>query len=334
MVGLHKTGTTSIQDTCIANLPALEAAGFAYPVHATAEGPKSNHGVLLKVAFRGSLNNFGLNGQFDFGNDQAWLTSERKRVRDQFETVLGNWRGSVVLAAENVSTFNESELDEMHSWFVERGWEVRAICHVRHLATWIHSMIAQRVSGGLRLPIAQAVNEFVQAGGIIRPRIERLRAAMPQIQFHSHERAVAHPNGPPGYFLEKIGVPSRDVHFKRANEGSSDIATRLLSIINEKFVRYPVGGVSSPTLLAQETMAMRALEGPKFRLKRDEAEPLLEMIEGERKWLADHLGHEFVGPPLTFDLPVEPVSMAAVRPAIDALPAEVAQWLLANRNRW
>lgn len=334
MVGLHKTGTSSIQNTCAASRRELYASGFSYPVYESPSGLRANHSDVLKVAFRHSFRKFGLVGQFDNRSRDALMAKERDRVRGQLEAILVNTQGTLVLAAESISLYGEEELREMRDWFIQRGRELRVMCHVRHLSSWIHSMIAQRVTGYMRVTIGAAVDEFVELGGLVRPRIERIRAALPEAEFHSHERAVAHPNGPPGYFLHNIGVPLQGINFQRANEGASDPAVRMLSIINERFVRFSADSPPRPNFLAKETWPTRNFPGPRFQLRKDEANPLLSTIESERRWLAENLGPEFAGPPMQWNHPPAPISIEAAQPALEALPPEVNEWLLANRSRW
>ena len=59
LAGLHKTGSTSIQQTCVRNQEALAAQGFHYFPEALFDGRfttrgSGNHGRLLRVAFRRS----------------------------------------------------------------------------------------------------------------------------------------------------------------------------------------------------------------------------------------------------------------------------------------
>ncbi len=63
LAGLHKTATTSIQRTCAANLDALKAAGFAYPLTDAGAGLVPNHTALLHFMFRRSPHQTGQAGQ-------------------------------------------------------------------------------------------------------------------------------------------------------------------------------------------------------------------------------------------------------------------------------
>ena len=69
--GLHKTATTSIQETCAANLRKLRKAGLVYPMMTREGQQESNHTTPLTWAFREAPHRAGLSKQFVAGDDAA-----------------------------------------------------------------------------------------------------------------------------------------------------------------------------------------------------------------------------------------------------------------------
>lgn len=61
-VGLHKTGTTSIQQTCAANRRALLSAGFIYPEFSFDGKRVANHSGALHFMFRKEPAKYGFSG--------------------------------------------------------------------------------------------------------------------------------------------------------------------------------------------------------------------------------------------------------------------------------
>jgi hypothetical protein len=338
LAGLHKTATTSIQQTCSANRQVLREAGFHYPSVHSGDGLDSNHTSMLKELFRASPNRVGLAGKFTTGQDLDAYGQEQRRAG--FAARLSRQTGRLLLAAEGVSVFTEPELQGMKLWFAERGYSMRVICHVRHLASWAQSMLAQRVVGPIALTLAEAVDEFVAVGGIVRPRIEAIRRTFPDAEFYSHERAVRFPNGPAAFFFKVIGFPM-GVQFRviRANEGRSDVATRVVALINERFGRSRWAG--SPEglqahLWGPAMQAMRALPGPKFTLRRDEVAPILPMLERENDWLRDTLGKEFYDDRLEFGEGASgwtPESMRLFQEGLQLCEPTLRDWVTSNLQR-
>jgi hypothetical protein len=338
LAGLHKTATTSIQATCVANVQRLRAAGWVYPLRLCGVDDHGNHGSLM-LAFRQDPMKMGLSRQLDLTEDEA---TQRKveRARDialrRLEQAPRDIR--LMLAAESASTMGDGELRAMRQWFEQRGWRMRVVCHVRRLSSWLSSMVAQRVNGQMRMTIAAAVEEFRASGGIVRPRIERLRSVFPDLRVHSHEAAVRHRYGPPGYFLRSAGVPMDDRWLQvRANEGRGDCATRCLSLLNERFgLVRPAGGRNPDFIHTDNLGPVLALPGRKFALRQREAHPLLAMLHDENEWLRLEFGAEYFDAELAFDdAPCDwsPQAVAALGDALQNIPPEAAAWTWAQGDR-
>ena len=337
LAGLHKTATTSIQATCFKHRKTLAEAGFFYPTVSVAGAQDSNHTFFLKETFRDQPNRIGLAGQLSLGDN---VTGQKERRQDALAAALAKQRNKMLFAAEGVSVFSESELRSMKEWFAAQGFALRVICHVRHVSSWVQSMVAQRVVGIAALTIREALNEFVAAGGVVRPRVEALRRAFPDAEFYSHERAVRHPGGPAGFFFDAIGFdggPQLDA--VRANEGRSDIGTRVVSLINEKFGRASwLGSLDDleQHLKGRGMRMMRGLPGTKFALRRDEAEPILGMLRAENDWLRETFGQDFHDSRLEFDVePVQwtPETVAKLNASLGHCLPEVQAWIAENSRR-
>lgn len=336
LAGLHKTATTSIQRSCAANQKALFKAGYAYPtLSGPGEAGHANHTALLNW-FRRDPSRAGLLGQFRWNNVDM---RQRETVLAEFAGSMEKLPADMVLAAEGVSLFGAEELTAMKDWFGHRGWEIRIVCHVRHLGSWIHSMIAQRVTSGIALSIAAAVDEYRQYRGIVRRRIETMRQVFPEAEFYSHEAAVRHPSGPVGFFLHNAGiVVAGPVRYVRANEGSSDAATRLVSVVNEKFGRFDAASSSNPAFFDNQGFidGAKAIGGRKFTLRPAEAAPIVPLLQADNEWLKESLGDQFHDPNIAFverEPDWTPEALAQAARVIATLPPRVRDWVHSNRSR-
>jgi hypothetical protein len=335
LAGLHKTATTSIQQTCAANQQRLRRVGVGYPTWSKPGEAGSNHTLILNC-FKQDPASAGLMRQ------SRWTEAEpgyREQVLARFARVVDDAPGRLLLAAESVSLFTRDELEAMKGWFAERGCGIRLICNVRHLSSWINSMIAQRVTSGVRQTITQAVAEYAAYGSIVRKRIENIRRVFPEAEFHSHEQATRHPAGPVGHFLDNAGIQvPPPFRFVRANEGSSDLATRLVSIVNEKFGRFDDAGRPNPDYYGNQRLAdaARTLAGRKFALRPDEAAPILPFLEADNAWLKEALGPAFHDERIGFrrlEPDWTPESLAQFEQIVAPMPAPVRDWVVANRAR-
>ena len=263
---------------------------------------------------------------------EAALAEQKAKVTKAFSAGLEKGSGNVIVAAESVSLLDEHELAEMKEWFVSRGFRIRLLCHIRHLPQWINSMIAQMVVGGQRMTIGDAVKQLAGGGGgIVQTRVERLQRVFPDAEFCSHEEAVAYPNGPPGFFLDRLGISTAGIKFVRANEGASDVAVRAISLANVRFGKIRDGAANAD--FVDVSRAIRVVGGVKFALRGEEVAALLPAIEREEAWLADTFGPKFRSAGTSFS-PVRRIwtddERSQVLNAALGLPDSVRAWLSAS----
>jgi hypothetical protein len=242
LAGLHKTATTSIQETCAANAVMLRKAGWNYPLLVSRGEAESNHSWLFHEMFRRAPQLNGLNNQLEVSRPRppGW----QEKMRSDFASRLVASRATrLLVVAESVEFFDAEELSGMKKWFAQQGWETQLYCNVRHLSDWTSSFVAQRVGSVFRRSIPDVIEEFRRHGSIVRQRIETMRQVFPEAEFRSHEKAVAHPLGPVGSFFESIGLPQLPAsRIVRKKERRSDCATRVFSLINEAFGPYDSEG--------------------------------------------------------------------------------------------
>jgi hypothetical protein len=338
LAGLHKTATSSIQATCVANVERLREAGWVYPLRLGGKDDRGNHSAVMVALFRQEPLKVGLLRQLDVGQDDEDLSGV-KRFR---ETAVRRLEGApdinLLMVAEAASTLTRSEMLQMKEWFVQRGWKMRVMCHVRHVSSWLHSMVAQRVNGQMRMSIGAAVDEFRQAGGLVRPRLENLRTVFPDLEVYSHEAAVGHGRGPAGFMLKQLGVRvGAGWPVVRANEGRGDCATRFLSLLNEEFGLADGTGRLNPRFLhLKELRGGIQLPGDKFRLRAHEAAALADMLRDENEWLRREFGEAFCDPRIALD--DEPVrwrdeALAGMGQALRKLPTDAQDRILLQAGR-
>ena len=296
--GLHRTGTTSIQRTCAANQPAIHEAGFAYPVFLRGASRMTNHSTAFHYMFRRDPRRAGYLGQgVPVGHANPAVA--RNGYRELVASVLSR-STRVLMVAESISLLSVDELNELKGWFNERGYDIRLICYVRRLSSWINSMVSQRVTFQY-LPIKSSIGEFRSGPGIVRSRIITIKAVFPDAECYSFEAALKHPKGPVGFFLESIGINQTEkTTFVKANEGRSDCATRLISALSETIRPLLVSGGLKWGDVDNEFSGLKAIPGRRFSLRLDEVPPLLPVLIEENEWLRETLGEDFYDTELAF----------------------------------
>lgn len=337
LAGLQKTATTSIQRTCALHQGRLRQAGIVYPVMRVGDRNDANHTSLLNLLFKREPNRLGLHGQLVMDHLAA-SPEDRQAMARQLEEQIADVP-ALLMAAEGVSVMSQEELRSLREWFEQRGWGVRVLCHVRHVGSWIQSMVAQRVARGMRMTIGGAIEEFRLDGSIVKRRIENLRAVFPDVELYSHELALRHPGGPVASFFTRIGYEGlAELKMVNANPGPGDCATRCLSVLNERFGVHLLNGAPNPEAFSDRAVLklLRSLGRHKFVLRPKEVEPLMPLLQADNEWLRDTLGEAFFDPALHFPpsrSKWDQESVKKLRQALKAMPPEVREWMKGNLPR-
>jgi hypothetical protein len=199
-IGIHKTGTSAIQNVCIENHRELLQAGILFPkagftrkggLHATAT---SGHSGLI-----GFLN--APNAPDVPPPGQALL----RRIES------GSWN-RLVLSSELLSQPDNRGAVECIAWFRQRGFEVKLIAYLRRQDRWLDSFYRERLEWKPpKYRDARSIDEFWRAEGDAwlnyEERIGHWVAAVGRdhAQIRSYED-VQNAGGVVGDFLAIIGA--------------------------------------------------------------------------------------------------------------------------------
>ncbi len=313
--GLHKTGTTSIQNTCSQNVDELAKAGYWYPLFLTSEmrgvnkqSALQNHSKLIAQMFADTRRKWGTNSV-----DETMPNTVKPRIREEFlseyEKAL---QKNIIISAERCSILTSKELRDMKEWFSNQGFNIKVLVVVRKPLAWLNSQVSQLICGilGPRLTLDYIISDFVKARGIMVPRIKNLLSVFPEAELLSFEEIAQSNESLPECFFHKIGIPTtRMTMAEVANTGRSNHSARINDEINRIFghrLQNEENLKFFGTLHRRYPLVFR-LPGEKFNLTRSELEPLEEVIRGENTWLKEHLGEKFCDDNLTLTDAISPL---------------------------
>lgn len=280
-VGLHKTGTSSIQRSCGRNRRRLREWGIEYPTLQNARGGRGfNHSVLVRSLFDRQPERYDANIVAEL--DVAEINSQYRRRLDE---ALGSDARTLVISGEGISKLNASELTDLRGYLEAAGWPLRVVAYVRRPTSMLASMYAQGVNRGGRTPRL--------ANTALRDRIENLRSVFPGVEIFQFDQVCAEFGGPVQHFLRLAGVDDiSTVEIFHSNEGFSNQATRLIAQINAQFPVIVDGG-RNPLRQADDVAPLRKIPGEKFFYNRGELEAIQEELKSLNDWLMGALGPEY-----------------------------------------
>ena len=285
--GLHKTGSTSIQNNCFKYREMLLEHGIYYPVFSFRQRQLANHSDPITGAICAPPRLYGMPRRMQVETDPA---PAQEAFSSQFEQVLNEPRAdTLLLSAELVCDYGESDMQVLARRLSEKCDELQVIAFVRSPASSLESMLQQRnINGNLMDPRSLL--------GVVSQRYGRLANAFPGIlQIHNFHEAVVDPDGLVGYFLRAIGVPREQfgtLDFGTANERVSLEAHRLIEAINRAF---PADGVAGHGIARSflDIKPLLALPGQPFQLEAFRDSELYEQVAGEGRLLEQQLGFAF-----------------------------------------
>ena len=209
-IGIHKTGTSAIQNVCLANQRELLAAGILFPRAGFVAQPRfhptatSGHSGLIRFLKAPSAPD---------------VTKAGQALLRQIES--GSWN-RLVLSSEALSSPHKRGPVESVHWFRQQGFEVKLIGYLRRQDRWLDSYYRERLKWDVpEHRDARSIDEFWRAEGDVwlnyKARIGEWVAVVGRehAQIRSYED-VENPRGVVGDFLEIIGADPAQLDLARS----------------------------------------------------------------------------------------------------------------------
>lgn len=151
-IGLHKTGTTTIQDNLLLNRNILYKKGYLYPEFRIGNDPVSNHSIPIYSMFCNDPENYHIN--IMNGNTSPDLISILHK--DYYEQLTGqiyNFEdGNLIISGEDISKLSLSQLSGLKEFLISitnPGVKIVVIGVIRHPVNWITSLSQQLTKQGI-----------------------------------------------------------------------------------------------------------------------------------------------------------------------------------------
>lgn len=279
-VGVHKTGTSSIQRVMRRYRDRLLEQGFLYP------GFAPNHYDIHTAFCSHPLRYHMVRGRGLKTLEE--VDDLRRQVLGSVEQELTQTKApKLLLCSEDIHILNAEELARFREWLDSLGVTRTTIfIYLRdHISFW-ESQIQQFVKGGNVLDLAQ------ESHALSKMRLYR-RHMEPLAEVFGAENVRANAFVPAELkdgdviadFASKIGLHIDGMELVRANESLSRDAMLFLNEMNRRIVTYGEHGRSllRDGLLEQ----LRSHRGDKFRADRSTAERIVERSAEDRAYLAE-----------------------------------------------
>jgi hypothetical protein len=274
--GMHKTGTSSIQESLFRRLADKRFYYVNFGI------PNASNGVTM--CFRTDLERYGPLRKT--GVTAEKLASRRaealRRLSSEIEASAGR---AAVISGEHIGKLSDAELRDMRKFLVERGRRtLLPIAYVRRPKEYMESAFQQRVRGGLgRLNAERLFPEY-------RQRFAKFDTVFGR---DNVRLSVFDPGRFPGGcvvrdFCARVGIEFSAEEVIRVNEALSLPALSLLFAYH----RFGPGFGVGPRVLQENRLLverLRQLPGPKPRLHSALVAPVIERRRDEIEWMEARL---------------------------------------------
>lgn len=280
-IGLHKTGSTSIQQTLFANRRLLQRKmGICYlPLQAS-------HG---KMFFR----LFGDQEETEPEERESRLELRKRPSLQKLRTTLeGAKERKVVISGEQLSLLKEEGVGKLHGFLSQLAGTIKVIVYVRDPVRVASSWAQQLLKSG-----KGTLEEFER-----NPPVPEFKARIqPYIQYFGRdnvvirvfEEAVNQPHGLLGDFLETLGenpVSAGKLEQKRTNESLCREATLILNEVQKARPLLVDGRFNEGRMPHDANQIFRQIPGETFILSQESLKRAAEVSASDVTWLAEQIG--------------------------------------------
>ncbi|MEH6570550.1 MAG: hypothetical protein V7709_15830 [Halioglobus sp.] len=289
-VGMHKTGTTSIQNNCYRNRKTLAEHGIIYPSFSYLDQTRSNHSGPITAAVSDKPDRYGEQWRAGLGNNPKAL---QQAYQDQFRELLDTPKAdTLILSGETISAFANDDLKKLRKQLLQHTDHLKVLVYLRNPASAVGSILQQRVRGG---GDRDTDDNIIALASISRRRYQRLKKvfgdSLDVLNFHE---AVSQPSGLVGSFMEFCGLPAEEtlkLEFAAANPRTSMESFKLMLAINKV---YPAkSGDEGRQREYNDLRPLSLLPGQPFRMENLDSAKVQREIDAETQWLSKELNLNF-----------------------------------------
>jgi len=290
--GLHKTGTSSIQNNCHKYRDWLRERGIVYPAFKYRDKVFSNHSEPLIGVFGTRPGKYGMPQRLML-DDAAAIADVAAVFSRQLQQVLEEPGGdTLLLSAEMVCEFSGKDNAQLRRHLEKYTDNLQVIVMVRSPQSSVESILQQRCRGGNLVEPESLV-------GVVTERFKAVQQGFADIlQVLNYHEARDHPLGLVGGFLCHLGLPREEIaqlEFVSTNARTSMESFKVMEAINQV---YPAGKTSDHGVRRHfsDMNPLYTLPGQPFQIDSVAQSRLSESLQAECTALERELGFSF--PPL------------------------------------
>lgn len=227
-IGLHKTGTTSIQDVCFSNRFILKSYKIAYPDFG---GNWNNHSIPLSLIFmkNNGERNHSVNSCFPDIKQRSIIAEKFRKYLIDF--TINSSEENILLSGEDISLFTSEEIEGVQNFFeTNTNHTIEIICYVRDPESYTLSAAQELVRAGI-----QSFETTLEQGNLqqAKLKINKFTKVFGKyaVKVYDFNQAVNKYHDVVQDFFEKIGCGFTPKKSPRSNSAMS--MEKLITVSNK-----------------------------------------------------------------------------------------------------
>jgi hypothetical protein len=248
-IGMHKTGSTSIQ-SC---LDKFDNGTTRY-----AQLCDVNHSIPLYTLF--SENRYSYAVHTSLGLTDAEIDQLTQQIRQNLDCELALKRQTLIISGEDISLIEPEGIKAMAEYLKTRVQRIRVLAYIRDPVGFASSALQQYIQGGLRIPLIPApeyidrFRKFVDSFG------------RDSVEFVKFDRLVLHGGSVVADFCHRAGIDNQASTDEHSNSSISFACMQLIYLFNNYGLPFSGNAVLARTRLVFMYRLSLALQDTGFKM--------------------------------------------------------------------
>lgn len=296
-IGLHKTGSTSIQASMKENQSVLQENGIFYPLIPINGKYFPNHSFMLFSLFSDNPVNYHMNQKFGFTTVEQVNELNNYYRSSIIDSINQSNCNTVILSAEDVSSLNINQVEDLKKFFtyhLGQDTEFKVIIYFRHLCDYVQSVIQQRVKdGGWEKLLLNELKNGKLSG--LRDRVEKFITVFGKnnIEAFKFEDAINQPGSISGQFSRDVlGINIEHKDLQHSNKSLSYEAYLIHNKVNSSDPLY-IKGKINPKRRSDDLLPIVKLPGQKLNLSHRFSDNFISKVNVEHSWIEDEFSIKY-----------------------------------------
>ena len=307
-LGLHKTASSSFQQTCSRNINLLKSFNITYPYFtcsAANENLITNHSIPIYSLLCKNPEEYHINIKWNV-SDQ--IKQVNKSYLEQLEGYLEE-SNNIILSGEDISILDKQSLKDLFNKIKSYNFRVHIFALVRNPYKLLCSAIQEYIKCGFYINLnsfnQNPSNSLIKNVGLRSDIVEKLKLTFKKnIQFYSFENACKHNYGPAGFLIDKyLKLDPSLLEYSRINESLFNLTVRLQNEQN-KLNPAILNDKSNPKYISLGQFNKYLSFSGKFLLTEKEFKNIEEIIHQENNKYLELTGINYKDELIKFSKPI------------------------------